>query len=212
MKPYVIAFAVLLAACVAPRAERAEFAPEEPSEENQARAPEANQARATCTRENPCALEVVEIARRRAELEADTESKIAQANDKHTKRVAENWMQKLARSIDDERDRFSEWCEKAQGWSAAKRESGAPGLTPEDLLRWTGQPTDETKPESRDESVEARAWTWEVSGPLSKSVTFAILFMRPAGSNDPLIFSGCQWCASGGPATSPGCVTLPVKK
>ncbi len=165
MKTLVIASVVLLAACVAPRAERRESAPEEPPDE----LPAENRARATCTREDPCALEVVEIARRRAELEAETEHKMAQADaNPYTKRVAENWMKTLARSIADERDRFSEWCEKAQGWSAAKRRSGAPGLTPEDLLELTGPPTREMKSESSDGSVEARAWAWEVSGPLSR--------------------------------------------
>jgi hypothetical protein len=208
MKTTVIAFAVLLAACVGtPRAERQESVLEEPPLEE-------SHARATCTREEPCALEVVQSARRRADLEADTESKMAQADENaQTKRVAEAWMQTLARSIAQERDRFSEWCEMAKGWSASMRRSGGPGLTSEDLLKWTGQPTHEMKPESRDDgSVETRVWAWEVTGALSRSVSFAILFMRPAGTNGPLIFSSCQWCASGGPVTSAGCVALPTKK
>jgi hypothetical protein len=209
MKTHVIALAVLLAACVAPRAERPELLPEEPPDESAVE----SRATATCTREQACALDVVEMARRRAELEADTEAKMAEAKENtHMKKVAESWMQTLARTIADERERFSKWCDMAHEWNAARRGSGAPGLTTEDVLEWTGKPTREMEPESRDGSVEATAWTWEVSGPISRDVSFAILFMRPAGTNDPFIFGGCQWCASGGPATSPGCVTLPVKK
>ncbi len=205
MKTHVIASAVLLAACVAPRAERNESASEEP--------PAESGAPATSAREEPSALEVVEIARRRAELEAATQDKMAPANDKtHAKQVSGSWVQTLTRAIDDERNRFSQWCEKAQGWNAEKRRSGAPGLTPEDLLKVTGKPTQESTPESRDGSVEARAWSWEVTGPISRTVSFAILFMRPAGTDDPWIFGGCRWCASGSPATTQGCVTLPEGK
>jgi hypothetical protein len=212
MKTHAIASAVLLAACVAPRAERVESAPEEePPEENRA------QTRTACTPAHPCTLEVVEIARRRADLEAATESKMALAGDSaQTKRVAEGWMQSLGRSIADERTRFSDWCERTQAASAAKRRSGAPGLTPDDLLAMTGKPTQQMKPEPSEASAEAgvdtRVWTWEVPAPLSGSVTFAILLMRPAGTDAPFVFGGCQWCASGGPVTSKGCVMLPVKK
>jgi len=192
---------------MAPRAERPR-----PEPESQER-PAALQEHARCTRENPCTLEVVEMARRRVALEADTEGKMADANvNAQTKRVADAWMQSLARSIAEERDRFSEWCDTAQGWSADRRKSGAPGLTSEDLFKWTGQPTKEMTPESRDGGTENRAWTWDVDGPLSRTVSFAILLMRPAGTEGPWIFAGCQWCASGGPATSPGCVPLPVKR
>lgn len=207
MKTHVSAAAVLLAACMAPRAERSQPEPESPER------PPALQERARCTRENPCTLEVVEMARRRAALEADTEGKMADANvNAQTKRVADHWMQTLARSIAEERDRFSEWCDTAQGWSADRRKSGAPGLTSEDVFKWTGPPTKEMKPESRDGGTENRAWTWDVDGPLSRTVSFAVLFMRPAETDGPWIFAGCQWCASGGPATSPGCVPLPVKR
>ncbi len=209
MKTYASAAALLLAACMAPRAERHESPPAEPPPTQTP----ALSERATCTREDPCTLEVVEIARRRVALEADTEGKMTEADvSQHNKRVAEHWMQTLARSIAEERDQFSHWCEMAQGWSAARRKSGAPGLTSEDLLKWTGQPTHEMKPESSDGTAEAKAWTWDVYGPLSRNVSFAILFMRPAGTDGPWLFAGCQWCASGGPATSPGCVMLPVKR
>ncbi len=207
MRTHISITVLLLAACVAPRAERAQPEPESPEDHP------ALQEHARCTRENPCTLEVVEMARRRVALEADTEGKIADAHaNAQTKRVADHWMQTLARSIAEERDRFSAWCDTAQGWSADRRKSGAPGLTQEDVFKWTGQPTKEMKPESRDSDTENEAWTWDVDGPLSRTVSFAILFMRPAGTDAPWIFAGCQWCASGGPATSPGCVPLPVKR
>jgi hypothetical protein len=207
MRTHVPAAVLLLAGCLAPRVERARSDPEPDSPERAAVQP------ARCTRENPCTLEVVEVARRRAALEADTEGKMADANvNAQTKRVADRWMQTLAKSIAEERDRFSEWCDTAQGWSADKRKSGAAGLTSEDVFPRTGQPTRETTPESRAEGAENRAWAWDVDGPLSRTVSFAILFMRPAGTGGPWIFAGCQWCASGGPATSPGCVPLPVKR
>lgn len=207
MRTHVIAAALLLAACMAPRAERAQPEPDSPER------PPAPEARARCTQETPCTLEVVETAMRRVALEADTEGKLTDANvNAQTRRVADNWMQTLARSIREERDRFSEWCDTAQGWSAERRRSGAPGLTSKDLFKWTGPPTKETKPESRDGGTDDTAWIWDVDGPLSRTVSFAILFMRPAGTDGPRIFAGCQWCASGGPVTSPGCVQLPVKR
>ena len=200
---------LLLAACVAPRIERSQpDSDQEPPDD----AP-AWQEPAKCTRQNPCTLDVVAKARNRVALEADVEDKIVGANaNAQTKRVADHWMQTLARSIAEERDHFSEWCRRAQAWSATRRKSGAPGLTSEDMFRFTGQPTSEMEPESSDGSTENEAWTWDFDGPLSRTVSFVILFMRPAGSDGPRIFAGCQWCASGGPATSPGCVQLPVKQ
>lgn len=207
MRTHVRTTVLLLAACTAPQIERSQPDPEPPDD-----AP-AWQEPAKCTRGNPCTLDVVAKARNRVALEADIEGKIVGANaNAQTKRVADHWMQTLARSIAEERDHFSEWCRRAQGWSAARRKSGASGLTSEDMFRFTGQPTSEMKPESRDGSTENEAWTWDFDGPLSRTVSFVILFMRPTGTDGPWIFAGCQWCASGGPATSPGCVPLPVKR
>jgi hypothetical protein len=206
MRTPIIAVALFLSACATPRADRAEPVPDSPE------GPAGAEERASCTHETPCTLEVVQQARRRAALEGDTEAKMADANvNAQTKRVADAWMQGLARSIRDERDRFSEWCGKAQARSAERRRSGAPGLTSKDVYDWTGPPTKEQKPESRDGGADSVAWVWDVDGPLSRTVSFAILFMRPAGSDDSWIFAGCQWCASGGPVTSSGCVPLPVK-
>lgn len=214
MRTLIGAAVLLLAACVAPRPERSEAERSQPEPDSPER-PAALQEPARCTRESPCTLEVVEMARRRVAFEADTEGKLADANvNAQTRKVADAWMQGLARSIAEERDRFSEWCETAKGRSLDRRKSGAPGLTSEDLLAWTGTPTKEIEPESRDggADTETRVWTWDVEGPLSRTVSFAILLMRPAGTNGPWIFAGCQWCASGGPATTPGCVPLPVKR
>ncbi len=213
MKTSVIVCAVLLASCAARRAEKPDIAPDlvdEPSDEPHV----AGIASGTCSPEQQCALDVVEMARRRVERETENEAKISEGNQNaHTKKVAQSWMETLARSIADERGRFSQWCELAQDWSAAKRKSGAPGLTTDDVRKLTGEPTQERTPESRDDGgVEAKVWTWEVSGPLSRSISFGIMFMRPAGTNDSMVYSGCQWCAEGGPATSSGCVMLPEKK
>ncbi len=207
MKTRVTAAALLLAACVAPRAERrAEPEPDFPDR------PAAPQERARCTQETPCTLEVLEMARRRVALEADTEGKMADANvNAQTRKVADSWMQTLARSIREERDHFSAWCDTAQGWSGERRRSGGAGLTSKDVFERTGAPTKELKPESRDRGTDDTAWIWDVEGPLSRTVSFAILFMRPTGTDGPWIFAGCQWCASGGQATKPGCVPLPVK-
>lgn len=224
MKTHLIAFAVLLAACATPSADRVAPAPDEdePPDELLAqdrraeeRAEEGpTEPRTTCTKESPCQLDVVKRARRRAELEADTESKLAEAQEnKAMKKVAEGWLQTLARKIERERDQFSDWCEMAKGWSASMRKSGGPGLTSEGLLKWTGPPDKDVRPESREDGgVETRIWTWEVVGALSKTVTFGIMMMRPSGTDGPMLFSGCQWCAEGGPATTAGCVMLPVKK
>ena len=212
MRTHVVATVLLLAACTAPRGERSRAERSEPDPDSPERAT-APQERERCTRDNPCTLEVVEMARRRVALEVDTEGKMADASvNARTKAVADNWMKGLARSIAEERNRFSEWCDTAQRWSADRRKSGALGLTSDDVFKRTGPPTSEMKPESRDGSTENRAWTWEVDGPLSRTVSFAILFMRPAGTDGPWIYAGCQWCASGGPVTSPGCVPLPVKR
>ena len=205
MRTPVIATALLLSACAASRAERVE--PDSP--DSPARTAGAAEERTGCTQRTPCTLEVVEQARRRVELEADTEAKMADANvNAQTRRVADVWMQGLARSIRDERDHFSEWCRKAQARSADRLRSGEPGLTSKDVYEWTGPPTKEQKPESRDGGTEDTAWVWDVDGPLSRTVSFAILFMRPAGTDGPWIFAGCQWCASGGPVTSSGCLPL----
>ncbi len=198
---------LLLAACAAPRIEQAQPDPEPPDDGP------AWQEPAKCTREHPCTLDVLAMARSRTQLEAGVEDKIAGASaSPQTKRVADHWIQNLASSIARERDHFSDWCGRVQGWSADRRKSGAPGLTSEDMLNFTGPPSREVKPESRDEGTENKAWTWDVEGPLSRTVSFAVLFMRPAGTDGAWIFAGCQWCASGGPATSPGCVPLPVKR
>jgi hypothetical protein len=217
MKTHVSAVAfLLLAACTAPRTERAEHPRTEPEAEAEPEAPgrpPALQERTRCTRERPCTLEALELARRRVALETDTEAKMADANvNAQTRRVADSWMQSLARSIADERDRFSAWCDEAQARSADRRKAGAPGLTAEDLFKLTGEPMREERPESRDADTDNRAWTWDVDGPLSRRVSFVILLMRPAGTDAPRIFGGCQWCASGSPVTSAGCVPLPVKR
>jgi hypothetical protein len=168
------------------------------------------QARAECTKSTPCVLQAVTFARKRL---ADERSLVAKMADtpatEHNINVTNRLMDHLKEGILLERNAFSDWCALNHKLDAQIFEKSGQHLSSEEVFPWTGQPDEEAK--QAQGPIEGKIWIWNVTGPLSGSVAFGVLFVRAAGSSERWVFSGCTWCASGGEITTKGCMELPWK-